>query len=350
MVKNISNYFKKSKKLRLPYIIAECGVNHEGSIKIAKKQIELAKKGGADAVKFQTYKANTLASKYSPSYWDTTKEKTRSQYELFKKHDKFWKNEFEILARHCEKNEIEFLSTPFDFESAKFLSNLVKAYKISSSDITNKPFIDYICSFKKPIILSTGASNLPEIKRGVKWIKNKKIKLALLHCILNYPTLDSNANLSMITSLKNNFNDIVIGYSDHTLPSVNVINTSYALGSEIIEKHFTHNKKLKGNDHYHSMDVNDLKKIVNGINKTYSILGTDEKKYLKSELISRKNARRSIYSVSNLKRNHKIRKEDIVYKRPGGGIPPYETNKIIGLTLKKNIKEDQQIKFKHLKI
>ena len=349
MVKNILQYFKISKKPRLPYIIAECGVNHEGSIKIAKKQIELAKKGGADAVKFQSYKADTLASKYSPSYWDTTKEKTKSQYELFKKHDKFWKREFEILAKHCQKNEIEFLSTPFDFESAKFLSNLVKAYKISSSDITNKPFIEYICSFKKPIILSTGASNLSEIKRSVKWIKNKKVKLALLHCILNYPTLDSNANLSMITSLKKNFNDIVIGYSDHTLPSVNVMNTSYTLGSEIIEKHFTHNKKLKGNDHYHSMDVNDLKKIVNGINNTFSILGTNEKKYLKSELISRKNARRSIYSVNNLKKNHKIRIEDIIYKRPGGGIPPYETKKIIGLTLKKNIKQDQLIKFEDLK-
>ena len=110
------------------------------------------------------------------------------------------------------------------------------------------------------------------------------------------------------------------------------MNTSYTLGSEIIEKHFTHNKKLKGNDHYHSMDVYDLKKIVNGINNTFSILGTNEKKYLKSELISRKNARRSIYSVNNLKKNHKIRIEDIIYKRPGGGIPPYETKKIIGLT------------------
>ena len=147
-------------KLYKPFIIAEAGVNHEGSMQIAKRLIEEACEGGADAIKFQTYKANTIASKNSPAYWDTTKEPISSQYELFCKHDKFWKKEMEELKSHCDKVGIEFLSTPFDIESAKFLNDLMDVFKISSSDITNKPFIEFICNFKKPIILSTGASFL----------------------------------------------------------------------------------------------------------------------------------------------------------------------------------------------
>lgn len=136
-------------KLIRPYIIAEAGVNHEGSMELAKRLCEEALEGGANAIKFQTYKAETIASKNSPAYWDTTKEPTSSQYELFKKYDKFWKREMEELKKYCDKIGIEFLSTPFDRESATFLNDLVDVFKISSSDITNKPFIEYICKFKK---------------------------------------------------------------------------------------------------------------------------------------------------------------------------------------------------------
>lgn len=172
----------------MPYIIAEAGVNHEGSMDLAKRLIREAKEGGADAIKFQSYKAGTLASKDSPAYWDTTKEPTKSQYELFKKHDSFWKNEFEELARYCDEVGITFLSTPFDVESARFLDPLMPVFKISSSDITNKPFIQFLCDFGKPIIMSTGASDLHEVCEAVEWIEAKGNKLALLHCVLNYPT------------------------------------------------------------------------------------------------------------------------------------------------------------------
>src|SRR5688572_2067836 len=141
-----------------PYIIAEAGVNHEGSMELAKRLIDEAKEGGADAIKFQTYKAETIASKDSPYYWDITKEPTRSQYELFKKYDKFWKGEYEQLKVHCDKAGIEFMSTPFDVEAADFLNELMPVFKISSSDITNLPFIEHQCKFGKPIILSTGSS------------------------------------------------------------------------------------------------------------------------------------------------------------------------------------------------
>ena len=130
-----------------PYLIAEAGVNHEGDIELAKRLIEEAKEGGANAIKFQTYKAETIASKHSPAYWDTNKEPIRSQYELFKKYDRFWKTEFEELKKYCDLQDIEFMSTPFDIESAKFLNDLMDVFKISSSDITNKPFIQFVSNF-----------------------------------------------------------------------------------------------------------------------------------------------------------------------------------------------------------
>ena len=243
-----------------PYIIAEAGVNHEGSMEIAKRLVDEAKEGGAHAVKFQTYKAETIASKDSPAYWDTTKEPTKSQFELFTKHDKFWKKEMEELKIYCDQVDIEFMSTPFDIESANFLNDLMDVYKISSSDLTNKPFIQHICQFNKPIILSTGASHHHEIIEAVSWINEYKNPLALLHCVLNYPTPDENANLGMISSLVDAFPKNIIGYSDHTLPKdMRSCEIATLLGAKIIEKHFTHDKTLPGNDHYHAMDKEDLK-------------------------------------------------------------------------------------------
>ena len=166
------------RKLYKPYVIAEIGVNYEGSMKLAKRLVDEAKEGGADAVKFQTYKADTIASKDSPAYWDRNEEPTSSQHELFLKHQGFWKDEMQELKNYCDKIDIEFMSTPFDIESADFLNEMMDVYKISSSDITNKPFIEYICDFKKPIILSTGASSLSEIAEAVSWIEKKGNKLS----------------------------------------------------------------------------------------------------------------------------------------------------------------------------
>ena len=146
-------------EIHRPYVIAEIGVNHEGSMDTAKRLVKEAKEGGADAVKFQTYKADTIASKDSPAYWDTSKEPTLSQHELFKRHDKFWKDEMQELKDYSDEIGIEFMSTPFDIESAMFLNEMMDVFKISSSDITNKPFIKFLCDFEKPIILSTGASS-----------------------------------------------------------------------------------------------------------------------------------------------------------------------------------------------
>ena len=279
--------------IRKPYMIAEAGVNHEGSMDLAKRLIDEALEGGANAIKFQTYKAKTLASKDSPFYWDITKEPTKTQFELFKKYESFWKNEYEQLKSHCDKSGIEFMSTPFDIESANFLNDLMPVFKISSSDITNIPFIEYLCGFEKPIILSTGASYLWEIQKAVEKIEDQGNKLCLMHCILNYPTENKNANLGMIKSLIKKFPNAVPGYSDHTLPNnMDICITATTLGATIIEKHFTHDKTLPGNDHYHAMDKIDLKLFFEKINTLFESLGSSNITALESEELSRKNARR----------------------------------------------------------
>ena len=333
-------------KLYKPFIIAEAGVNHEGSMQIAKRLIEEACEGGADAIKFQTYKANTIASKNSPAYWDTTKEPIASQYELFCKHDKFWKKEMEELKSHCDKVGIEFLSTPFDIESAKFLNDLMDVFKISSSDITNKPFIEFICNFKKPIILSTGASFLYEIQESVSWIERAGNTLALLHCVLNYPTPDENANLGMILGLKIAFPDKIIGYSDHTLPKdMQVCKNAILLGATIIEKHFTHDKTLTGNDHYHAMDKNDLTKFKKDIEETFKILGKFEVSALDDEKLARDNARRSLVASKDIKKGDIIKRDDLTFKRPAMGISPKFIDDIVGRRAFCNISEDDVLKW-----
>lgn len=327
--------------LHRPYIIAEAGVNHEGSMETAKRLVYEAAEGGADAIKFQTYKADTLASRHSPAYWDTSKEPTLSQHELFSKHDKFWKNEMEQLKEVCDQQNIEFMSTPFDVESAKFLNDLMDVFKISSSDITNKPFIKYLCSFNKPIILSTGASELWEIQEAVGWVEEAGNPIALLHCVLNYPTPDENANLGMIRGLRRAFPGKLIGYSDHTMPAdMKVCEMAALLGSVIIEKHFTHDKTLPGNDHYHAMDVDDLKLFQKNMDRVFGLLGEFRVKALEEEAVSRKNARRSLIAKSDLKQGQEVTENDLTFKRPAYGISPRSIDDLVGKRVLRDIPED----------
>jgi len=329
------------KQIARPYIIAEIGVNHENSMITAKRLVNEAKEGGAHAVKFQSYKAETLASKDSPAYWDTTKEPTKSQFELFKKHDSFWKDEMQELKDYCDNIDIEFMSTPFDVESAQFLNEMMDVFKISSSDITNKPFIEFIAGFGKPIILSTGASDLNEIQDAINWIKPFNVSLALLHCVLNYPTPDKNANLGMISGLKKAFPNNIIGYSDHTLPKdMKVCEIATLLGAVIIEKHFTHDKSLPGNDHYHAMDKEDLKIFNKNIDATFKILGSFKVEALKDEEKSRLNARRSLVAAKDIPKGKIIEKSDLTFKRPAHGISPKYIDDVVGKVAKSDIKED----------
>ena len=334
------------KKIYQPYIIAEIGVNHEGSMKLAKRLVDEAKNGGADAVKFQSYKAETLTSKDSPAYWDTTKEPTTSQYKLFKKYDSFWVGEMQELKNYCDSIDIEFMSTPFDMESADFLNDMMDIYKISSSDLTNKPFVEYLCKFNKPIILSTGASSLHEIQEAVSWIEKFGNPLALLHCVLNYPTVDKNANLGMILDLKTKFPDKIIGYSDHTLPKdMKVCEMATMLGSVIIEKHFTHDKTLPGNEHYHAMDKEDLKLFRKNLKRTFDILGSFKVEALEDEALAKNNARRSLVAYKDIPKGKVIAKEDLTFKRPAHGVSPKFIDEIVGKVTLIDIKDDAVIKW-----
>jgi sialic acid synthase SpsE len=327
--------------IKRPYIIAEAGVNHEGSMDLAKRLIDEATEGGANAIKFQTYKAETIASKDSPSYWDLSKEPTDSQYQLFKKYDRFWKNEFEALKQHCDAVGIEFISTPFDVESARFLNDLMEVFKISSSDLNNKPFIEYLCGFGKPILLSTGAAYLWEIEQAAGWIEAKGNVLALLHCVLNYPTDDVNANLAMILDLRRKFPDKLIGYSDHTLPKdMKMLEVATLLGARIIEKHFTHDKTLPGNDHYHAMDKDDLMHFHARLDTLFPLLGEHLKQPLASEEIARRNARRSLVAARLIPAGKTVVPQDITWKRPAKGIDPRDYDRLIGSTVKETIDED----------
>lgn len=341
-------------------LIAEIGVNYYdiaqklniSPMEAAKMMVLEAKNSGIHAVKFQTYKASTLASKNSPSYWDTSEEKTTSQYELFKKFDSFGKTEYGELKRFCDQVKIEFCSTPFDFESVDYLNELMNFYKISSSDLSNIPFIEYIAKKNKPILLSVGASNLDEIQTAVKTIKkyNDK-KITILHCVLEYPTPYEHANLSKISSLKKEFTKEYIGYSDHTKPdySYNVIKTAFLLGAQLVEKHFTLDKTLPGNDHYHAMDVRDAENILQQILYLEKIKGESSLRCLESEEIARQNARRSIVSTREISPGEIITRDMVTFKRPGIGISPSELNQVIGSIVTNKILADTVLNWKDLR-
>lgn len=322
-------------------LIAEIGVNYydiavkEGisPMEAAKLMVKEAKEAGIHAVKFQTYKAGTLAAKASPYYWDITEEPTRSQYELFQKFDSFGYKEYKELKEYSDEIGIEFLSTAFDFESADYLDELMEVYKISSSDLSNLPFIEYQAKKNKPILLSVGASNEDEIVRALECIRNTTdAPVALLHCVLEYPTPLEDANLLKIASLKQRFTDVYIGYSDHTKPTdeCDVIKTAYNLGAQLVEKHFTLDKTLKGNDHYHAMDPEDAKLILKAIDRMDMLRGNGALKCLDTEGAARQNARRSIVSYGDIKKGEVITKDMLTFKRPGTGISPDRIDEVVG--------------------
>lgn len=345
-------YRPRAYRIARPYVIAEIGVNHEGSIDMAKRLIELAKQGGADAAKFQSYKADTLASKHSPAYWDTTKEPTPSQHQLFRRYDNFEPDDYVELANYCRQVDIDFISTPFDDAAIDFLDPLVPFFKIASADITNIPFLRKIAAKGKPVVLSTGASTLGEIDMAVATLlQSGCLHIALLHCILNYPTENENAHLRMITGLRRAYPNYLIGYSDHTLPddAMTALVTAYLLGAIIIEKHFTYDKTLQGNDHYHAMDVNDLNRFIQLIDRIHSLFGPSEiKAPIKTEAVSRLNARRSIVLAKDVAAGKTLEEDDLTYKRPGTGISPLHWDEVIGRKLIKADQRDSLITWQNL--
>lgn len=324
-----------------PYIIAEAGVNHGGSLEVALRLIDEAAAGGADAIKFQTYKGELLAMRESPAYWDLRQETTTSQYELFKRYDAFGDSEYITLKEHCDEVGIEFMSTPFDLGAARLIDQLVEVHKVSSSDITNRPLIELIASFGKPVLLSTGASDREEIERAVGWITGSGARLALLHCVLNYPTAEADANLGRIVSLRQEFPDHPVGYSDHTLPAdLEPLVVAAGLGAVVLEKHFTHDRSLPGNDHYHALDRQSLARQVERLDRAVRLAGGFDLSYLESEETSRKHARRSLVAAARIPAGTRIEEHHLIAKRPGHGISPALIGEVLGRRAKRDVQAD----------
>lgn len=337
--------------MKKPYVIAEMGVNFYDTARVmgitpleaAKLYIDKAHEVGINCAKFQSYKANTIVSKNSPAYWDTTKEKTKTQYELFTKYDSFGEKEYRELCDYTHGKGMDFTSTPFDYKSADYLYDMVDFYKISSSDISNLPFIEYIAKKGKPVYLSTGASYLSDIDVALRTIKKAGCKdIVLLHCVLSYPTSPKDANLRVIETLKKDFPDVRVGYSDHVAPDENMMTLSaaYMFGAEVIEKHFTLDKSLPGNDHYHAGTPEDFRKAIDNFKWLDIIVGSSEKTVFDCEKVSRREARRSLVLTRDMKQGDIIKETDVMAKRPGTGISPQYIDIVVGRKLVKDLKED----------
>lgn len=351
------------------FIIAEAGVNHNGSLKLAKKLVDIAKEAGTDAVKFQTFKAENVVIKNEEmaEYQKKNTGKKQTQLEMLKELELDYKD-FLGLKKYCDKKKIIFLSTPYDEESADFLGKLgVLAFKISSSDLNNIPLMRHVAKKKRPIIISTGASYLKEVKEAVRAVKKEgNGKIILLHTTSLYPTPLKDVNLKAILTLKKEFN-LPTGYSDHTL-GINVSLVAVALGIRVIEKHFTLDKNLPGPDHQVSLEPPELKALVQDIRsiekrlakkeKPANILkeldveialGNGIKKPVKDESEERALGWRSIVASKEIPKGTIIRKDMLGIKRPGTGIQPKYFDKILGKIARKEIKEDTLIKFEDLR-
>lgn len=334
-----------------PYVVAEMGVNFYDTAKVmnitpletAKLYIDEAAKAGIDCAKFQSYKAETIAAKDSPSYWDLNENPITSQFELFKGLDHFNREDYQELCDYTHSKGMDFTSTPFDYASVDYLYDMVDFYKIASADCSNLPFVRYIAEKGKPVMLSVGASYLSEVDEAVRVIKEAGCKdIIILHCVLSYPTKSENANLRVIKTLKRDFPDLKIGYSDHVAPdpTMQTLSAAYMLGAEVLEKHFTLDKTLKGNDHFHAGDPEDFKKAIANFRWIDAVLGSVEKTVFDCELIPRKEARRSLVLTRAMRAGEVIKKEDLMPKRPGTGISPKYTDIVIGRAVKEDLDED----------
>jgi len=323
------------------FIIAEAGVNHNGDIKIAKKLIDIAKEAGADAVKFQTFKAEKVVTQNAEKaeYQKATTGVEESQFEMIKRLE-LTERDFEELFSYAHQKGIVFLSSPFDKESVDILDTLgVPAFKIPSGEVTNFPLLKYIARKKKPVILSTGMSTLGEVEEALDVIRKERAKeIILLHCVSSYPAKMEDMNLKAMESLRYAFR-LPVGLSDHT-PGITVPVAAVALGACIIEKHFTMDKNLPGPDHKASLEPGELQEMIKAIRDVEKALGDGLKRPAKDEEENKKVARRSIVAKVDIPKGTIIKDEMLDVRRPGVGIEPRYLGMITGRRAKENIPKD----------
>ena len=334
--------------------LAEAGVNHNNSLENAEILIKTASRAGADIIKFQTYKAEKLVTKKAERFWDWDGEeiKNGSQYDSYSQLDKFNEPEYKKMKQMCDKNNIEFMSTPFDIDSVHMLKNLgVNAYKIASCDLTNFQLLKEVSTTQLPILLSTGASNIEEIGKTLDFLDKcgtTKDKICIMHCTLCYPTKPEDANLDAILDIKKNFPDYLLGLSDHTL-GIDVALAASMYELAIIEKHYTYDKSLKlSADHWLSINEEEVAELVNKLKIYNQSRGHGIKEVLQCEGNTHKLARRSVVTKVNIKSGRIIEENDIIAKRPGTGIPASEFFNIVGRKAIRDIEEDEIIKYEDI--
>lgn len=328
------------------FIIAEAGVNHNGSIELAKKLIDVASKAGSDAVKFQTFKTENLVSKSAQKaeYQKQTTDKEESQFDMIKKLELDIDTHKELI-KYCETKGIMFMSTPFDLDSVDMLNKLgLEVFKIPSGEITNLPYLRKIGKLNKKIVLSTGMATMDEVGDALNILieaGTEKENITVLHANTMYPTPMEDVNLNAMLSIKKEY-DVEIGYSDHTL-GIEVDIAAVAMGAKIIEKHFTLDKTMDGPDHKASLEPSELIAMVKGIRNIDLALGDSIKKPSKSETPNMEIARKSIVAACDIKKNEILNENNLAIKRPGNGTSPMKWDEVVGSFAKKNYLKDELI-------
>jgi exopolysaccharide biosynthesis WecB/TagA/CpsF family protein len=314
-----------------PFVIAEAGVHHRNSVELAKQYIQQARSAGADAVKFQTYRAERLATRWAPTYWETAEPTT--QFEVFAGRSRLSEEDYAALFSYAADVGIHLLSTPFDLESAAMLAGLgMVAFKIASGDLTYSPLLERIGGLGRPVLLSTGAATLDEVRRAVETVSSHgATEVALLHCSLAYPTSLADANLRRIDALRAAFPDMVVGYSDHTVPAESELACPLAVGrgASIVEKHFTLDPQQDGDDHYHSVDPAGLARLVKNCSDAWRAT-SGFKEMTAAEGPAREGARRSIVAAAGIPCGKVLEEADVDFKRPGTGLPPTSLDLVLG--------------------
>lgn len=331
------------------FVIAEAGVNHNGDIELAKKLVDMAKECGADAIKFQTFKAEESTGKCADKaeYQKKNDSTNESQFEMIKKLELPFES-FSTIQDYCKEKNIIFISTPDGIESLDYLIDLdIPLIKVGSTEVTNLEFLKEVGRKNKPIILSTGMSTLGEVEKAIGAIFSTGNKnVMLMHCTTDYPTAIEDVNLKAMLTMKEAFK-LPVGLSDHTLGFESAI-AAIALGAEFVEKHITLNRDSKGPDHKASMPIQEFKQYVQYIRNTEKLLGDGIKKPTAKEISIINQARRSILAAKDLKKGTVLKSDMIVYKRPGYGINPELSYILLGRELKRDLKQDEVIEWKDI--
>lgn len=332
-------------------IIAEAGVNHNGDLNIAKALINAASDAKVDIVKFQTYKTEKLVSKKAKqASYQQKNTKSEGQFAMLKKLELPEDWHYKLKA-YAETKGVQFLSTGFDHDSLDFLNSMGPSFfKIPSGEISNKPYLEHVAAFKKPIVLSTGMSNMEEISAALSVLANNGIskeQLCVLHCNTEYPTPFEDVNLKAMCSIQNHFN-VEVGYSDHTL-GIEVAVAAVALGAKVIEKHFTISRAMEGPDHAASLEPDELKEMVKSIrNIEKALSGNGIKAPSPSELKNKTAARKSIHINTALNTNDRVERHHLDIKRPGDGINPMQIDEVVGKKIKTDLQADSKLKWEDL--